>query len=179
MSERTRLKLGAYFLFALVLLSLPTALLVVHLDSQSRATRWVAQADGLRLADSAGREKGLAFAMKTYGLSRDGAERLVSRLERETGRRLGADHALPYGTVLDHYTVDGTRGQATATYDGSAVVMPKDAPQAAAYFAAAQEYAQLKKQPTFLESLTCARLALWDETRRRLIGFRELRLAAC
>jgi omega-6 fatty acid desaturase (delta-12 desaturase) len=32
---------------------------------------------------------------------------------------------------------------------------------------------------TFLESLTCARLALWDETRRRLIGFRELRLAAC
>jgi omega-6 fatty acid desaturase (delta-12 desaturase) len=28
---------------------------------------------------------------------------------------------------------------------------------------------------TFLQSLRCARLALWDETHRKLVGFRRIR----
>jgi omega-6 fatty acid desaturase (delta-12 desaturase) len=32
---------------------------------------------------------------------------------------------------------------------------------------------------TLVQSFACVRLALWDETRRRLISFRELRTYMC
>ncbi|MBU0607850.1 MAG: carboxypeptidase regulatory-like domain-containing protein [Armatimonadetes bacterium] len=123
MTEKTRVRLGAYFLFALLLLTLPVTLLVAHYDAAGKAKRWVRAADGMELVKPTDRAQAVAYAQKTYRVSHREAERILAKRERETGLRVGDTEKVPYGTQVDYYSVDGTKIPNTAKFEGAATVV--------------------------------------------------------
>ncbi|MEI6502870.1 MAG: hypothetical protein WCP21_17810, partial [Armatimonadota bacterium] len=154
MTETTRLKLGAYFLFAILLLTLPVTLLVTHVDTVRHAKQWKATPTGVQLANANYRPQAVQWAKKTYGLSTAGAEKYVRDTEKRTKTTLDLGENVPYGAQLDYYSVDGTKTPQTAKYDGSARVAAAASPETAKYLSYVKALPAEKKSPEFLNTLS-------------------------
>lgn len=139
MTEKARVRLGAYFVFALLLLTVPVTLLVTHLETVRHAQQWVGTPNGVKLANADYREQGIRFCQQTYGLSRAAAERKVAQTERQTGRKLDVSQDVPYGAQIDYYNVDGTKYPQSAKFVGSVQVENPASPLAKAYTAALRD----------------------------------------
>lgn len=151
MTEKTRVRLGAYFLFALLLLALPISLAVTHYQAVQKSTHWVRGDDGLKLVKPTDRAQAISYLQQSRGLSRAAAERALEKRERETGQRIGAPDKVPFGTVIDYYTVSQQGGRDTARLEGSAKVLDAKSPEGQAYVNYVR--AQKKDHPEYLDGL--------------------------
>ncbi|MHB8994265.1 MAG: glycoside hydrolase family 78 protein [Armatimonadota bacterium] len=153
MTASTRVRLGSYFLFALLLLTVPAALLVTHLDSVRHAKQWVPTKAGVKLANANYRPQAVEWAKKTHGLSTAGAEKYVRDHEKRTNTSLDLTDTLPFGAQVDYFSVDATKAVQTAKLDGSSTLLPAANPVAQAYVREAKNLPALKKSPDFLDTL--------------------------
>ncbi|MEI6500616.1 MAG: hypothetical protein WCP21_06265, partial [Armatimonadota bacterium] len=148
MTENTRLRLGAYFLFAILLLTLPVTLLVTHLDTARHAQQWVATDTGVKLVNADHHDRSVAWVQKSYGLSKSGAQKFAYDTERKTKTRLDTTQTVPYGTQIDYYDVDGRKAPQTAKILNSMIVEKASSPAALDYIAAVQNPEWKKSEPT-------------------------------
>ena len=153
MTEKTRVRLGAYFLFALLLLTLPVTLLVTHYDAVGKTMRWVRDGDSLKYVNVNSTERGVQFLMKRDGISHDAAERIAYRTQRETKTRLTDVEKLPFNTQVDYYEVDGTTTPQSASYKGSAIVLDPKSPQVTAALSYWNNHPEMKKNRDFLDDI--------------------------
>ena len=153
MTEKARVRLGAYFLFALLLLAVPLALVLTHQDVRRHAEQWVSTPTGVKLVNADHRPQGTEFARRTLGLSKDGAQQYVHRVEERQQAKLDVSREIKYGTQIDYYTVDGTGGTEKAELTGSAILRPAASPEATEYVYAMRVMAAEKKSPELLDTL--------------------------
>lgn len=153
MSEKARVRLGAYLLFALLLLTLPVSLLVVHQTAKRHAPQWVATATGVKWINADYHQQGIDHVRKAYGLSTDGAMKLVHQTEVATKSSLNTSREVPYGTQIDYYDVNAKNVPQTARLSGSAVVTRAADPEAQAYVQQVRDMAAQKKDGGYLPIL--------------------------
>lgn len=155
MTEKARVRLGAYFLFALLVLTLPVTLAVTHYSAWLRSERVVRTGDTVKTINMGGQASAVEFLQKRDGVSREAAEREIMRLRRESKLKPMDEMSMPVGAQVDFYTVDGTTTPQSAKYDGSAKVVDAKSPMAGAYYeAAADYYKEELKKPELLDRLT-------------------------
>ncbi|MGE5530892.1 MAG: hypothetical protein ACM3VW_02080, partial [Bacteroidota bacterium] len=83
MTASTRVRLGSYFLLALLLLTVPVTLAVTHLSTVRHAPQLMAKsAAGVAVANGDFHLERVRFEQKRWGISKDAAEKRVREIEK-------------------------------------------------------------------------------------------------
>lgn len=147
MTEKARVRLGAYFLLALLLLTLPVTLLVTHINTARHAPQWVATDAGVKFINADHHASAIAWIQKNYGVSKEAAKTFAYKTEHDTRTRLDTTQTLPWGTQVDYFNIDARQTPQTAKKVASAIVERADAPLAQWYEASLKNPAWKKANP--------------------------------
>lgn len=154
MTASTRVRLGSYFLFALLLLTVPAALLVTHLDSVRHAPQLMAKsAAGVAVANGDFHLERVRFEQKRWGISTDAAEKRVREIEKRDKVTFDVGETIPYGANVDYVKVKSDGVKETAEYAGSARVAQAGSKAAQLYLKSVRELPAAKKSSDFLDEL--------------------------